>query len=452
MKFFSFGRIGQNLLITSTISGIIFIAYVFYSFVEIDRQFSDNSILQVRVDEVQTALHTLYESLLNEESGQRGYNLTGEKIFLEAFVNGTEQYNETSKALLMKIDNQPEINDKIKAVIKKGKYWHDEYGVKLIEMTKNGQKPSVETIKQSKIAFDNFRQSLQEADAVAGNLRNTYRDKYRGKISDAQSTLFLISIFLIIVNAIIIHRQTNSIIKPVLELNNSVKAYTKKDFSVGIPQYKKADELAELIKNVNTMRLELHEKFSTIESLAELDGTTGIYNRRYFDQTLETEWTKAKHYVKSISLILFDIDYFKIYNDTYGHLEGDRCLKKISSKLIELFGDSSDIVARFGGEEFAIILPEQNEELALTKAEKLRKAIMELKISHLHSYVHNVVTISVGVASMVPTNGNRQSSHLIALADQALYKSKANGRNQVTQHSDTTITNIVRKKHLLKTP
>lgn len=452
MKFFSFGRIGQNLLITSTISGIIFIAYVFYSFVEIDRQFSENAKQQVRVDEVQTALHTLYESLLNQESGQRGYNLTGEKTFLEAFVNATEQYNEISKALLMKIDNQPEINDKIKAVIEKGNYWHNQYGMKLIEMTKNGQQPSIETLKQSKIAFDNFHESLQEADALAGHLRDTYRNKYKGKISDAQSTLFLISIFLIVANALIIQRQTNSIIKPVLALNNSVKAYTKKDFSVGIPQYNKADELAELIKNVNTMRLELHEKFSTIESLAELDGTTGIYNRRYFDQTLEAEWTKAKHYAKSISLILFDIDYFKVYNDTYGHLEGDLCLKKISSKLIEIFGDSSDIVARYGGEEFAIILPEQSEELALTKAEKLRKAIMELKITHLHSFVHNVVTISVGVASMVPTKGNRQSSHLIALADQALYMSKANGRNQVTQYSDTTQSNIIRKKQLIKTP
>lgn len=452
MKFFNFGRIGKKLLITSTISGVFFIVYAFFCLWEIDHQFTANAQMQVEIDEIETSLHTLYQSLLTQESGQRGYNLTGAAAFLESFQEGTTAYNEIAKILLQKIENKPEIKTDVNHVIEKGRYWYEQYGLQLVNMTGNGQHPSLELLQQSKLAFDEFRDALQGTIVLTGNLRVATRDAYIAKISQAKSMLLILAVFLIALNAFIINRQTKSIIQPVLLLNKSVKAYTQKDFSVSIPNYKKADELAELIENVNTMRLELNEKFSTIESLADLDGNTGLYNRRYFDQTFENEWMKAKNNSKPISLILFDVDFFKNYNDTYGHLEGDKCLKRISNRLLDLFGDGSDIVARYGGEEFAIVLPEQSAEIAYTKAEKCRKAIMDLRITHQKSYVNNVVTISVGVASMNPTKGNRKSTHLIALADKALYKSKENGRNQVTQYSVFSNNNrstgkTIRKKH-----
>lgn len=439
MKLFNFGRIGRRLLITTSISAVIFIFYVFFSYWEIDHQFSTNARLQIEVDVLQDSLNTLYTSLLTQESGQRGYNLTKEDTFLDSFAKGTEDYNKASNFLNRKLDSQPtNIKKPIQDAIEKGRSWHEEYGAHLIDMSKKGEQPPVELYKQSKASFEDFHQSLQEAETVTATLRDTYRNIYKDKIHDAKNTLFFISILLIVLNVFIINRQTKSIIQPVLLLNNSVKAYTKKDFTVGIPQYKREDELAELIQNIDTMRIELNEKFMSMESLVDLDGHTGIYNRRYFDQTLEMEWANAKYYSKAISLILFDIDFFKKYNDTYGHLEGDKCLKKISRQLRTLFGKSSDIVARFGGEEFAIILPDQGEEVALTKAEILRKAIIDLMLIHPTSEVNKFVTISVGVASMKPSKGNRKSTHLISLADQALYQSKAKGRNQVTHYSDIT--------------
>lgn len=442
MKFLNFGRIGRKLLITTSISAIVFFIYVFFSYLEIDHQFSTNARLQVEIDELQNSLHILYVSLLNQESAQSGYHLIKETTFSDSFEKGTEEYNNATDFLIGKLETQPpNIKKSIEDVIKKGQSWHEEYGAPLITMTKNGEQPTVELYKESKASFDDFRQSLHEAEIVTATLRDTYRNTYKDKISEARNRLFIISILLIILNVLIINRQTKSIIQPVLLLNNSVKAYTRKDFTVGIPPYKREDELAELIRNINTMRIELHEKFSSMESLVDLDGHTGIYNRRYFDQTLELEWANARYYSKVISLILFDIDYFKNYNDTFGHLEGDKCLKNISRQLCELYGDSSDIVARFGGEEFAIILPDQSEEVALTKAETLRKMILDLKILHPTSEVNKFVTISVGVATMTPSNGNRRSTHLISLADQALYHAKENGRNQVTQYSDITTDN-----------
>ncbi len=444
MKFFNFGRIGRKLLITTSISAIFFIVYVFISYWEIDQQFSTNARLQIEVDELQDTLHTLYVSLLHQENGQRGYNLTKEDTFLESFEKGTEEYNKATDFLLKKLETQPpHIKKSIQDVIVKGRNWHRDYGTPLISMTKNGEQPTVDFFKQSKSAFDDFHQSFYEAETLTATLRDTYRNIYKDKISDARNTLFFISIILIILNVFIIQRQTKSIIQPVLLLNNSVKAYTKKDFTVGIPHYKKKDELAELIQNIDTMRIELNEKFLSMESLVDLDGHTGIYNRRYFDQALELEWTNVKYYSKVISLILFDIDFFKNYNDTFGHLEGDQCLKSISRQLCELFGNTSDIVARFGGEEFAIILPDQSEEVALKKAETLRKAILDLKILHPTSEVNKFVTISVGVVTMTPSKGNRRPTHLISLADQALYQSKAKGRNQVTQYSDIPLQQIV---------
>ncbi|HHY74778.1 MAG TPA: diguanylate cyclase [Bacillus bacterium] len=450
MKYFNFGRIGRNLFITSTTSGLIFIAFVFFCIWEIDHHFTANAKSQIEADEIETSLHTLYQSLLNQESGQRAFNLTGENVFLESFHDGLNDYNEASQLLLEKVEDKPDIKSHVSVIIEKGRYWQEQHGLKLVKMTKNGQQPSLESLGDSKAAFEEFRDSLEETLVLIGNLRDGSRNLYIGKIKEAKSILIALSIVLILLNALIINRQIKAIIQPVLALNKTVKAYTKKDFSVDIPQYNKKDELAELIKNVNTMRLELNEKFSTMESLAVLDGNTGIYNRRYFDQTLETIWTKAQNDAKQVSLILFDIDYFKNYNDTYGHLRGDQCLKKISNKLIELFGDTSDIVARFGGEEFAVILPEQNEEIAFSKAETLRRAVIDLEIPHHSSYVNKFLTISVGVASMFPAIGNRNSAHLITLADQALYKSKENGRNQITQYNSSANKTKSRKKNIRK--
>jgi len=131
-----------------------------------------------------------------------------------------------------------------------------------------------------------------------------------------------------------------------------------------------------------------------------------------------------------LSLIFCDFDYFKPYNDTYGHLAGDECLRKVAEIISSCLTRASDLVARYGGEEFAIILPNVDKETALIMAEKVRESIQALKLEHSASPSEGVVTLSVGVTTMVPDK-DTQMYAMIQKADAALYQAKAQGRNNV---------------------
>jgi len=160
------------------------------------------------------------------------------------------------------------------------------------------------------------------------------------------------------------------------------------------------------------------------------DGLTGIANRRHFEKQLEVEWNRALRNQRPVSLILADVDCFKNYNDNYGHLAGDDCLKAVAGKLASAVNRSSDLVARYGGEEFVFLLPELSLQKAVELAEIIRYQIENLAMSHQYSAAADIVTISLGVASAVPQK-NANSAVLIRDADRALYYAKQNGRNQV---------------------
>jgi two-component system chemotaxis family response regulator WspR len=171
-----------------------------------------------------------------------------------------------------------------------------------------------------------------------------------------------------------------------------------------------------------------------LQKLAALDGLTGIANRRRFDQALHTEWQRASREQRPLSLIMCDVDCFKAYNDTYGHLAGDLCLKRSAAVFTEHLKRPADIVARYGGEEFAIILPETAAEGALQIAEACRAHIEALAIAHTGS-ANGVVTLSLGVATMAPTPA-LSAETLIERADKALYAAKQGGRNRVSRSPD----------------
>ena len=175
---------------------------------------------------------------------------------------------------------------------------------------------------------------------------------------------------------------------------------------------------------------ELARLYKEVEQLSLLDGLTGIANRRMFDQTLDREWGHAKRDQSPLSLILLDIDFFKEYNDYYGHLQGDECLKQVAEALKEVTKRSTDLVSRYGGEEFVFILPETNGTNALHIAEQCLSAIKQQKMPHLPSISGDVVTVSAGVSTCIPV-GEIQSSALIERADKLLYQAKKNGRNRV---------------------
>lgn len=174
--------------------------------------------------------------------------------------------------------------------------------------------------------------------------------------------------------------------------------------------------------------LELKKHRDLLEDLSTLDGLTGIPNRRKFDNSLDNEWKRAVRDSYPLSLIMIDIDYFKLFNDNYGHGAGDECLKKVANELSLTAKRPADFVARYGGEEFSSILPNTSIDNAKAFAELLRSNIEKLNIPHDYSPIDNRVTISLGCATVIPTI-NKSHDLLIKSADDALYKAKSDGRN-----------------------
>ncbi len=189
-----------------------------------------------------------------------------------------------------------------------------------------------------------------------------------------------------------------------------------------------AIQQAELYHQLQTANQEL-------QRLASVDGLTQLANRRCFDDRLSAEWLRLAREQAPLSLILCDIDCFKLYNDTYGHLAGDDALRQVAMAIAQTCKRPSDLVARYGGEEFAVILPNTTAEGAIAVAEAIQASIAALKLPHPTSQASSLITLSFGVATIVPP---RQPSFemLIALADQSLYQAKAQGKNCVVQISD----------------
>ncbi len=178
------------------------------------------------------------------------------------------------------------------------------------------------------------------------------------------------------------------------------------------------------------IHLELKRQRELLQRISMIDGLTGIANRRQFDEVLASEWRRCHRSASYLSLIMVDVDFFKHYNDQYGHLAGDECLKAVAEAMAGQVRRSADRLARFGGEEFACLLPDTGANAAYAMAQRLREAVSELGIAHACSAVSEHVTISLGVASLIPENGDG-AFRLIDLADRGLYHAKQHGRNQV---------------------
>lgn len=165
-----------------------------------------------------------------------------------------------------------------------------------------------------------------------------------------------------------------------------------------------------------------------LEELSFRDGLTGTANRRMFDSVLELEWTDARRNGQPLSLIMLDIDCFKQYNDHYGHIQGDECLKQVAGALRKAASRQRDFLARYGGEEFVLVLPDTDAQAAQMVAERCRNLIFKAQIAHAASSVGQLLTISLGVGTIVPSHSTNPLA-FIEEVDQQLYKAKANGRN-----------------------
>ena len=173
----------------------------------------------------------------------------------------------------------------------------------------------------------------------------------------------------------------------------------------------------------------LHEAYRVLQEQSVRDPLTGIANRRFFMEKVAEEYRRAERERQPIALIMADIDYFKSYNDTYGHMEGDVCLRRIAEAMQTVLKRPADCIARYGGEEFVIMLPDTSLQGAEKIAEALRSAVEELRIANSASRCCDVVTASFGVAVESPVQGS--CDRLLREADDALYRAKQRGRNRV---------------------
>jgi len=244
---------------------------------------------------------------------------------------------------------------------------------------------------------------------------------------------------------------------PVIVLSSKEEATTKSEaFSYGASDYlvKLPDEI-ELIARIRSharnyimqkerdsaffalrqLKKQLEASNRKLQELSTKDGLTGIANRRHFDETLENDLKDAHKNNSPVSLILIDIDYFKDFNDNYGHQLGDDCLKHVASLLSKSCLNPQDLAARYGGEEFVALLTGTTEEQALSVAHRFSELLKNANIEHKHSGVSDCVTVSMGIATHDSTN-HFGSKELIEAADKALYKAKETGRNREVLASD----------------
>jgi diguanylate cyclase (GGDEF)-like protein len=191
------------------------------------------------------------------------------------------------------------------------------------------------------------------------------------------------------------------------------------------------DSLSTKIAAIATQLERTERENQELRSLAFVDTLTQVGNRRSFDSTLKSEWERGLRDQSPVAVIMLDIDHFKLYNDSYGHQSGDDCLQQVGFALRQSVVRPSDVVTRYGGEEFAVVLPNTTTEGAAVVAERIREAIQSLRVEHKASLTSDCITASLGVASIIPTP-ETLPQHLIEAADQALYQSKEKGRNQVS--------------------
>lgn len=200
-------------------------------------------------------------------------------------------------------------------------------------------------------------------------------------------------------------------------------------FKIGAVDFVAKPFNPEVVQARIATHVRLKQQTDLLRSLSRTDGLTGLTNRRHFDTSLDAEWRRCRRNGSPLAAIMIDVDYFKAYNDHYGHQQGDACLRQVAQELAKHLDRSHDVLARYGGEEFVCLLPECDGAGALSKAEAMRSAVEALSLAHERAAA-GCVTISAGIHGLMPTDALAPAS-LVELADQRLYEAKTLGRNRV---------------------
>jgi diguanylate cyclase (GGDEF)-like protein len=216
--------------------------------------------------------------------------------------------------------------------------------------------------------------------------------------------------------------------RPMHVMQNEMERAVQGDFSATVGNHT-LKEFHALASAFNIMVLKVADNIRKLQELSFVDGLTGISNRRQFDLSLQAEWQRAQRSGQDLSLIMLDIDYFKRYNDSYGHLAGDECLRIMGSMLRSMVKRSTDVLARYGGEEFVILLPDTSAQGAGLVAKRIADELAGLNLPHKASQLGGKLTVSMGCATCKVTTGSKPDI-LVGAADEALYQAKGTGRNR----------------------
>jgi diguanylate cyclase (GGDEF)-like protein len=235
------------------------------------------------------------------------------------------------------------------------------------------------------------------------------------------------------------------IIKPIETMVAMAKRFGQGDWTARAARGRLPSEFIPLARAFNAMAAQLSQRERELVAtndrltvMASIDMLSGLANRRGFQSRLDFEWMRAQQYGSELSLLMIDVDHFKLFNDTYGHPEGDACLSRLGETLAGIAADTLGFAGRYGGEEFCLLLPNTDSNRALEIGEMVRAAVQNLAMPHVTS-LHQTVTVSVGVASARPDDTQRPGD-LIEAADAALYAAKHRGRNAVVEHGFVRMT------------
>lgn len=272
-------------------------------------------------------------------------------------------------------------------------------------------------------------QGLNKQDTIQISVsleRNIMREASES-VKESIAIMLFSSLILIVVISLILHFD---IVTPIARWTATInEIISSKDFSKSVP-VKRKDEIGLMQQQFNVLLNQIEQSNKKLAMLATTDSLTGLANRHALERFLNHEWQRGIREQTPISLIICDIDFFKQYNDNYGHQKGDECLKIFSDALQSPKQRKTDLVARYGGEEFVIVLPNTALDGAIKRAEKLQQAIAKKSIPHHYSKISNVVTASIGIATIIPSPSTSHEA-LIKNADEKLYLAKSSGRNSI---------------------
>jgi diguanylate cyclase (GGDEF)-like protein len=253
---------------------------------------------------------------------------------------------------------------------------------------------------------------------------------------------FITGLFGAIVTLVLLQRL---LVRPLLGIGKYLREVRQNDDYTKRLDSKLRNELGELsrdidalVQHVDVQQQQLQKQTNEMQALSFQDGLTGLDNRRRFDQALTDNWVHAQRAQTPLALIMLDVDYFKNYNDHYGHQQGDEALKQLAAIIRHVVVRQSDIAARYGGEEFAILLPDTTEANARKIAERIQQELVDAAIPHTHSTVARTLTVSIGIAAITP-GPTQNSRELVQHADAALYSAKGAGRNRIESASQMMV-------------